>query len=572
MNYVDKVEIKRRSETTLLHPGTLLAVALMIVNDYVLKSIWPESWFTGKLSDLALVVFAPPLIAFLLTRISFGSSKVEATAWISGYIGLPVLYGAYNTYEPLHDFMMGSIDILGFGPGTSPFDPTDSIVIPFGIGIALWIWRISEIRTHTPYPHLALLLAGFAAMVALASSGPDRESGIVSVVGDGEGRVWAAHNGTWGRTTAFSPDGGLTWFEDDIPEGINSVSMNNLIGDDPSEGRYVYSGENVFLERGGEREHVFSGRVFIRGGDINTIKVAVRDHDVYEINLRPYDVHYDKSTGNIIVALGFQGVAVGTPDRKWRRIPIGYPEVNLSFIGRLKLFLGSWRIIGVSITMGVVGIAAVAGVSGLIGPETNIYRTTAMLISIILFPLFFTFVWGPGVRVLQHDVSFASGITFIYIPIHLYLIYKSIDFREASVDGKSILLFLFALVPILTFTITTIMLFDPAGYRDNCCISNTFLDFVLGTGLIFTLIIALVALSDILVDRSRYVRLIVALAMLLMTLSCLVTYFMWFIIGGDIYIYSLIAMGFTTGIGYRLVRFLRPHLAEVDRIPSRSTR
>ena len=41
-----------------MHPITLLAVALLVVNDWVLKARWPGV-VTGKLSDLAGLAFAP---------------------------------------------------------------------------------------------------------------------------------------------------------------------------------------------------------------------------------------------------------------------------------------------------------------------------------------------------------------------------------------------------------------------------------------------------------------------------------------------------------------------------------
>ncbi|WIG94646.1 hypothetical protein [Myxococcus sp. SDU36] len=43
------------------HPITLAAVALLILNDHVLKAQWP-SWWTGKLSDVAGLAMFPLLL------------------------------------------------------------------------------------------------------------------------------------------------------------------------------------------------------------------------------------------------------------------------------------------------------------------------------------------------------------------------------------------------------------------------------------------------------------------------------------------------------------------------------
>jgi hypothetical protein len=46
---------------TLLHPLLLGAVAVLLLNDHVLKAHWP-SWWTGKLSDVAGLAMFPLLL------------------------------------------------------------------------------------------------------------------------------------------------------------------------------------------------------------------------------------------------------------------------------------------------------------------------------------------------------------------------------------------------------------------------------------------------------------------------------------------------------------------------------
>ena len=47
--------------SAMLHPITLAAVALLILNDHVFKAQWP-SWWTGKLSDVAGLAMFPLLL------------------------------------------------------------------------------------------------------------------------------------------------------------------------------------------------------------------------------------------------------------------------------------------------------------------------------------------------------------------------------------------------------------------------------------------------------------------------------------------------------------------------------
>ncbi|MBD3927027.1 hypothetical protein IEZ26_20570 [Nocardioides cavernae] len=56
----------RTSLRALAHPGSVLALVVLVLNDHVLKQAWP-GWVTGKLSDVAGLVVAPLLLGALLT-------------------------------------------------------------------------------------------------------------------------------------------------------------------------------------------------------------------------------------------------------------------------------------------------------------------------------------------------------------------------------------------------------------------------------------------------------------------------------------------------------------------------
>ena len=55
----------RTSLRALAHPGAVLALVMLVLNDHVLKQAWP-GWVTGKLSDVAGLVVAPLLLAAVL--------------------------------------------------------------------------------------------------------------------------------------------------------------------------------------------------------------------------------------------------------------------------------------------------------------------------------------------------------------------------------------------------------------------------------------------------------------------------------------------------------------------------
>ena len=60
-------DFRRRAGSALTHPATVTALGVLLLNDLLFKALWPHSWLTGKLSDVAWLVFALPLLAFLLS-------------------------------------------------------------------------------------------------------------------------------------------------------------------------------------------------------------------------------------------------------------------------------------------------------------------------------------------------------------------------------------------------------------------------------------------------------------------------------------------------------------------------
>ena len=97
------VNFQRRCQAAILHPVIVASVVVLLLNDHVLTAIWAESWAAGKLSDLAWVVFASPLLAFLLSPVAGDSRGRQRVVFLTAYVGLPVLYAGFNTFAPLHD-------------------------------------------------------------------------------------------------------------------------------------------------------------------------------------------------------------------------------------------------------------------------------------------------------------------------------------------------------------------------------------------------------------------------------------------------------------------------------------
>jgi hypothetical protein len=130
----------------LLHPVILAAIALFIVNDHVFKPAYP-GWLTGKLSDVAGLVFFPVLVASIaelvapavrrhaagaislcvcLTGLTFVAMLLvplggDGYRWFFGFAQWPFrLAGAVITGAP----------VPGMTPVLFAADPTDLITLP----------------------------------------------------------------------------------------------------------------------------------------------------------------------------------------------------------------------------------------------------------------------------------------------------------------------------------------------------------------------------------------------------------------------------------------------------------
>lgn len=134
---MDSATFRQRSQLALTHPATIVAVGVLLLNDLLLKSLWANPWTTGKLRDLAWVVFALPLLAFLLSLMVRENRATQRVGWTTAYIGLPLLYAAFNTFPIVHESILRVLSLASGLAAGSPLDPTDSLVIPIGLAVAV---------------------------------------------------------------------------------------------------------------------------------------------------------------------------------------------------------------------------------------------------------------------------------------------------------------------------------------------------------------------------------------------------------------------------------------------------
>lgn len=138
----------------LLHPVSLAAIALLVVNDHVLKAAWP-GLVTGKLSDVAGMVFFPLFLAAvaqqlrpglplrravaacaLLTALVFAAIKLWPLAGDAYRAGLGALQWPFRALWAL----LQGHDVPALARVALTPDATDVLTIP-AVLIAVWLAR-----------------------------------------------------------------------------------------------------------------------------------------------------------------------------------------------------------------------------------------------------------------------------------------------------------------------------------------------------------------------------------------------------------------------------------------------
>jgi hypothetical protein len=153
-----KAQAARRRRLPISHPAAIAAVAVLLINDHVLKALAPGA-LTGKLSDVAGLIFFPVLVVsvVLLARRDEWTPRGRDRL-ISGAVGvtgigftacktLPLANWAWNTIAGLLQWPFGATVALltdarlpTLRPGGLVIDATDLLALP-ALGIALWIDR-----------------------------------------------------------------------------------------------------------------------------------------------------------------------------------------------------------------------------------------------------------------------------------------------------------------------------------------------------------------------------------------------------------------------------------------------
>lgn len=327
----------------LAHPLSLLMIMVLIVNDHIFKHTIP-SWWTGKLSDVAGLAFAPLLIAVFLALII--PSKIpyrKSIVFWSAFYFVSVIFTLLKISPSFNQIFREGLHILTSNQHSIVLDPTDLLTLP-AIFIAYWLWHTN----HEFQPsHLMIVLGlGLASMGILATSPGEilgayclqSSSNTVVLLVDGE--------------TFISEDGGLTW-ESTFASGNWDYAQCN---------EHVYQGTvppTQVMSNNFEWKYVSpKNSQFFARFNLYTIEISTNSGQTWQteyslentfdkkrpkesssfccgfiINTGPQDAILDEQTGNLVVAMGYHGILVRKANNNWQWVGVGeydYDEMMTS--------------------------------------------------------------------------------------------------------------------------------------------------------------------------------------------------------------------------------------------------
>ena len=260
--------------------------------------------------------------------------------------------------------------------------------------------RCASATTLPAYRRLLSVLM-LACMAALVSAACDLRShtiygvqdhGVTHVGVSADGTVYA--NGRWptmnpGEQRYLSHDGGLSWVKGWDDSAV--IKWTPGVANTP-QGQYRITRSGVALQIDDQKwERVYSTEYLRKPGNH-----WVQEKPVGEVVNWPRDIIFEPLSGNLIVAMGQQGVAVGTPDGSWTRYGVGeYTPSDFSFTYKNQLLFSDvdFWVAALALSLSLTGAALVFSyhnpeASSLFAFTRCLISSAAAVISVALLLLF----------------------------------------------------------------------------------------------------------------------------------------------------------------------------------------
>ncbi len=295
-----------KSMRLLAHPLSLAAIGLMLANDLVFKALWP-SWWTGKLSDFAGLFFLPFLAAAML-------SLVVPARLVGGLaFGLTGAGFALLKMDPGINSLLGGLNLRAV------LDPSDLAAL-LALLPAAWLWRKTP-----PGPALRLnwrlLVLPLAAAVTLGdAAAPDMG---VACLQASDGSVLATT--AYYQNSFLSHDGGLSWQSLAGEDTTQCSPQQDIPVLNSANGEILYRinrGQSVERSADGGKTWITE---YTSSATSEQEEAYVKMTLAGNLSFRqgPYAALVDPATGNLVLAMGLDGILVRSIDGKYTWAAVG---------------------------------------------------------------------------------------------------------------------------------------------------------------------------------------------------------------------------------------------------------
>lgn len=319
------------------HPLTIAATAVLLLNDHVFKQAWP-GLVTGKLSDVAGMVVAPPVLGLLLGLLLADRIAAPAAVLLTG-AGFALV-----KLTPAGAEVASAAWSVVNGPSVVLADPADLIALP-ALGLAWWAWLrvaaapplspglVSRFRVAVAVPFAVLAITATSAPSDVFPSvdgvrGAD-EAGTQVVI-EAFGRSYSSRSGVDDWTPLPQPV---------QPPEERRLQTEACVPGDAAHCYRVHGGGELDLyewpPRGGRLlgvdETTDSGQTWHTAWEVPAARwpFVLRQHSFPGGMGRPsrtasVEVLVRAVPGGheVFVANGVEGLAVRGADGSWRRVPV----------------------------------------------------------------------------------------------------------------------------------------------------------------------------------------------------------------------------------------------------------
>ena len=210
-------------------------------------------------------------------------------------------------------------------------------------------WPVSDGRLPSRAIMVAVCFVGLATLTACAGDDGISVLGVTDggvIVSDGEEvigegpessaislerleEILSESGGT------VSSDGGGTWAQGSI--GQQTVRGGGESVETPR-GTYTLDGPHIVVTRGGEQRAAYSTEYLDEKGNSALLEQATGGLGRRSITTHPLVIVYEERSGNVVAAMGIQGVLVESQDGKWSQVAVGeYVPVDFSLMRKLLL-------------------------------------------------------------------------------------------------------------------------------------------------------------------------------------------------------------------------------------------